>query len=103
VMGMRRSVSWDITLCSPLKVNQRFGGLCRLHPQCEAGSNQSYIWFLSWLFLTQKIEATCSSETSVDFQRTTRRYIPDHRTFQLYETSRQCKHTFSYCVAAQLI
>jgi hypothetical protein len=26
------------------------------------------------------MEATCSSETSVDFQWTTRRYIPDDRT-----------------------
>jgi hypothetical protein len=24
---------WDITPCSPLKVNQRFGGTCRLHLQ----------------------------------------------------------------------
>jgi hypothetical protein len=30
-------------------------------------------------FSTLKIE-TCSSETSVDFQRTTRRYIPEDRT-----------------------
>jgi hypothetical protein len=27
-----------------------------------------------------KMEATCSSQTSVDFQRTTRRYIPEDRT-----------------------
>jgi hypothetical protein len=31
-------------------------------------------------FLTLKMEATCSSETSVDFQRTTRRFIPDDTT-----------------------
>jgi hypothetical protein len=30
--------------------------------------------------LTLMLEATCSSETSVDFQRTTRRYIPEDRT-----------------------
>jgi hypothetical protein len=24
-------ISWDITLCSPLKVNRRFGGTCHLH------------------------------------------------------------------------
>jgi hypothetical protein len=29
---------------------------------------------------TLKMEATCSSETSVDFQRTTRRYIPEDKT-----------------------
>jgi hypothetical protein len=31
-------------------------------------------------FSKMKMEATCSSETSVDFQRTTRRYIPEDRT-----------------------
>jgi hypothetical protein len=31
---------------------------------------------------TLKIEATSSSETSVDFQRTTWRYIPEDRTFR---------------------
>jgi hypothetical protein len=30
-MVMMRSVFWDITPCSPLKVNRRFGGTCRLH------------------------------------------------------------------------
>jgi hypothetical protein len=30
--------------------------------------------------LILKIEATCCSETSVGFQRNTRRYIPEHRT-----------------------
>jgi hypothetical protein len=31
-------------------------------------------------FSTLKIEVTCSSEMSVDFQRTTRRYVPEDRT-----------------------
>jgi hypothetical protein len=31
-------------------------------------------------FSPLKMEATCSSETSVDFQRITRRYIPEERT-----------------------
>jgi hypothetical protein len=30
------------------------------------------------------MEATCSSEMSVDFQRNPRRYIPEDRTFQKY-------------------
>jgi hypothetical protein len=30
--------------------------------------------------LTLKTEATCCSETSVEFQGTTRRYIPEDRT-----------------------
>jgi hypothetical protein len=30
---MKSSVFWDITRCSPLKVNVRFGGTCHLHLQ----------------------------------------------------------------------
>jgi hypothetical protein len=33
-------------------------------------------------FSTLKMEATCFSETSVDFQRTTGCYIPEDRTFK---------------------
>jgi hypothetical protein len=28
---MKSSVFWDITPSSPLKINRRFGGTCRLH------------------------------------------------------------------------
>jgi hypothetical protein len=51
---------------------------------------------VSWLayFSTLKIEATCSSETSVEFQRTTRRYIPENRTTL---ESIQISHTLSPC------
>jgi hypothetical protein len=38
-------------------------------------------WFLAELVSsTLKMEAICSSETSVDTQRTTRRYIPEDGT-----------------------
>jgi hypothetical protein len=30
---LKSSIFWDITPCSPLKVNRRFGGTCRLHIQ----------------------------------------------------------------------
>jgi hypothetical protein len=30
---MKSSVFWDIVPCSPLKVNRRLGGTCRLHLQ----------------------------------------------------------------------
>jgi hypothetical protein len=71
---MKSSVFWDITPCSPLKVNRRFGGTYGLHiqgpklsqarNQREAGSKQSYCLAYS---STLKMEATCSSETSIDF------------------------------------
>jgi hypothetical protein len=31
VMVMNSSLFWDITSCSPLKINLTFGGTCRLH------------------------------------------------------------------------
>jgi hypothetical protein len=37
-------------------------------------------------FSTLKMEAVCSSETSVDFQRTTWRYIPEYCTLQEHWT-----------------
>jgi hypothetical protein len=61
---------WDITPCSPLSINRRFGG--------------TYRRLLAKLISsTLKMEAICSSETSVDTQQTTRRCIPEVYTFLL--------------------
>jgi hypothetical protein len=51
-----------------------------------------YIRLLHAVFLlgylsTPRIEVICLSETSVEFHRTTRRYIPDERTLQIYFSS----------------
>jgi hypothetical protein len=80
--SMENSVFWVITLCSSLKVNGRFRGTCHLHLQSrrlqhEAGSRQSSSLAYS---STLKMKETCSSETSVDFKRTTRRCIPEDTT-----------------------
>jgi hypothetical protein len=83
----------DITPCSPLKFNRHFGRTCRLHlqsrkigqarSQLEPDSKQSFMLVSCLAYSsTLKMKATCSSETSVDFQRTTQRYIPEKRTFQ---------------------
>jgi hypothetical protein len=62
---MKRTIIWDTTPCIPLKVNRRFG------------------WFLPQLiFSSLKMEAICSSETSDDTRRTTRRYIPEDGTLE---------------------
>jgi hypothetical protein len=46
-------------------------------------------WFLLKLFSsTLKMEAVCSSETSVSTQHTTRRHIPENDTLQLFELFR---------------
>jgi hypothetical protein len=60
--------------CSPLSVNRRFGAseFC-LSPVCSLVSCSAYS-------STLKMEAICSFKTSVGFQRTTRRYIPEDGT-----------------------
>jgi hypothetical protein len=67
-----------ISLCNLLNVNRRFGGICRLHPQNLLVSiDRLDIFTLVSLlaYSTLNMEVTCSSETSVDFQRTIRRCI----------------------------
>jgi hypothetical protein len=83
---MKSITFWDITSCSPLSVNRRFGGTHRLHIQGRSNkfSKKPTCWFLSALISsTLKMETICSSETSVDTQRTTRRYVPEDDTLGL--------------------
>jgi hypothetical protein len=84
-------VFWDITPCSPFKVNRRFGGTCRLHPQSRRISQRRHqhegskkhsllvpdsCWFLGWYSFTLKMNATCCCETSVKFKLSAWHYIP---------------------------
>jgi hypothetical protein len=93
VSEIKSSIFRDITPCSPLKVNRCFGVTCRLHlqgrsrwhipPKCRLAALLT-TWFRAGFCVayssTLKMEATYSSETSVDFQRTIRRYITEDRT-----------------------
>jgi hypothetical protein len=81
---MKNALFWDIMSCSPLKVNRRSGWICGLHLQDwrirqkkTAWRIKQAAWYLPHSASTSKMEATCFSETSVDFQRTTRRHIPE--------------------------
>jgi hypothetical protein len=49
---------------------------------CSGNALLSRLFFFSAYSSTLKREAICSSETSVDFQRTTRRYIPEDSALQ---------------------
>jgi hypothetical protein len=58
---MKSSRFYEITICSPLEANRRFGGTCRLHLQCRRISkarNQSEA------HNKQSSARTCSPETS---------------------------------------
>jgi hypothetical protein len=87
---MKNFVFWDIMPCSPLKVDRCYGGTSRLHLQgrrisqarnkLEVGallaSCFKLVSFLAYSS-TLKVEATFFSETSVEFQHMTLRYIPE--------------------------
>jgi hypothetical protein len=76
-----------ITPCSPLKVNWHFGGTSpKSLVSCSAYSP------------TQKVEAICSSATSIVFQRTTRRYITEDGTLH----SHCCENLKSYIDGSEL-
>jgi hypothetical protein len=66
-------IFWDITPCRPLKVNRRFGWSCCLHLQ---GRRISQARDQHEADSKLCLEEACSSETSVDFLWTTRRYTP---------------------------
>jgi hypothetical protein len=92
---MKNSIFWDATSCNPLKVKRRL-------------MTATYLTLVSLLAYssTLKMEATCSFETSVDFQWTIRCYIPEDTTLQpenllhilglpritLKFSHRQCRH-----------
>jgi hypothetical protein len=77
---------------SPSKVNKRFRGIYYLHVQAEEQAKQEssmkaydkqtclHACFVLAYYSTRKMEAIRSSETSVDFPNTTRRYIRDDKT-----------------------
>jgi hypothetical protein len=107
-------ILWEITQCRPLEVNRRFGGTFWLYLSGRR-IRALAIWFTLVSSLayssTLKIEVTRSSEMSVQFQRTTRSYIPEDRTlfyacyeYDLYETYSSaitphlCEH---HCVITQ--
>jgi hypothetical protein len=66
---MKSIIFWDMTPCSPLSCNRRFGGIL-LDTCLPAGSSRYYS-------STLKMEAIRFSETSGTTQRTTQRHIPE--------------------------
>jgi hypothetical protein len=84
-----------MTSCSPLIINRRVGWTCRLNLQdrrSQARNQRESRWKADQLSClasssTLKLEATYSAETSIDFQLTTRRYIPEDRTLHNHHSS----------------
>jgi hypothetical protein len=57
-----------------------------------SASKQVATWFAEPISSTLKMEAICSSETSVETQRTTRRHVPEDDTFH----NHRCENLKSY-------
>jgi hypothetical protein len=109
---MRTSIFSNITPCNLLKTDQRFEEKYCLYFQgrrisqerhhLEAdGKQNTYFKLVSCLVNSSalKLEATSSSITSVDFQRTVRRYIPEDRILHNY----CCDSLKSYIIKIYLL
>jgi hypothetical protein len=82
----------DITPCSQLKANRHFGETYCLHMQGQI-SEEGYQRESRWqAYSILKLESIYSSETTVDFQQTTRHCNPEDSTFHNY----RCENLKSY-------
>jgi hypothetical protein len=93
-VASNRNVGWLSADYTSLYPGKRIGGLNRLHLQ---GRRISHTKEPTW----SRLQAT---ETSVDFQRTTRRYIPEDRTLHKHrcENLRCCTWQSLIVVAVPL-
>jgi hypothetical protein len=87
-------IFWDVTPCSLLSCKRRFGGTYRLHLQGRRNNFSRNQQVSRWKIIssTLKMEAICSSETSVTNQETTRRHIPEDDTLP----NHRCENLKSY-------
>jgi hypothetical protein len=94
---MKSSVFRDIMPYILLKVNQRFGEARHsMSSDNPVSLMPAPFWFLIWInSLTLKMEATCSSEMSVDFST-------DYMTLYTYTTRKDSVLTFHYSVSCEV-
>jgi hypothetical protein len=95
-LSLKSDIFWDITPCSPLKVNRRFWGTYRLHLQ-----GRRIIRARNQHETDVQAEAICSSETSVDFQRTIWHYIPEDST--LHNRTSSFRFVFVHSVEVYIL
>jgi hypothetical protein len=88
---MKITVFWDVPARSPVD----YTDILEKHTTFIFSKHLLARWFLvELIFSTLKMEVTCSSETSVDTQRTTRRYIPEDGTLH----NHRCENLKSYII-----
>jgi hypothetical protein len=116
-IGLKSTVVLDVTPCSPVEVDRRFGGtyclnlqgwtVSQARNQEQTGDKQMGLAaYLLPIFClahcsTLKMEATRSSKTSADFYRITRRCNPEGRTLHTHclVTSTPTTSTFNHVIS----
>jgi hypothetical protein len=88
----KSSIFWDITPCRSLSTDGSEEHVATDSKHSPMPATCFMLVYSLAYHSALQIEATCSSETSVNFQRTTRRYIPEGRT--LY--NHRCENLNSY-------
>jgi hypothetical protein len=108
-------IFWDITPCSPVKVNRLFRGPVASIFRVEASDKQenstkqapSRALFAAWFMLvscfayssTLKVEVICSYEIPVDFHRATWRYISEKGNFHSHRYENlKFKTNYFFCI-----
>jgi hypothetical protein len=104
--NMKSTILWDIMSCSPLNVNWLFRRTYRLHLQ---GRRISRAWLAICFHVscsayssTLKIESICSSESTVDIQRTTQHYIPEDRTLHSHHCGKNFRFSRQHVFALEI-
>jgi hypothetical protein len=88
-------IFWDMTLCSPLSFNRRFSGTYRLHLQGRRNRfSKIQQAQMAGRIIRLKMEAICSSETSVETQLTTGHHIPEDDTLQSLVSTHNLTNAF---------
>jgi hypothetical protein len=102
---VKSTIFWDITPCGPLKVNRRSDEYIASISRVENKPSKIPGWKQ---VASLKIEAMFFSETSVDFRRTMRRYIPEDnntlhnhrcenlRSYRMIDIKALENHSFAY-------
>jgi hypothetical protein len=89
--------------CGPLRVGVRFGakGLLHLKSRRTKRFMSPAFKLFSCLAYSSNLKITCSSETSVDFRRTARRYIVEDRALHNSHCAIPKSYVRSYSVVCQ--
>jgi hypothetical protein len=101
----KSSVFWGVTLCKSIESQQTFRrNMLPSYPELCLPLLYTFV-YCSAYSSTLKMEATCSSRTSVDFQWTTWRYIPEDIIFhnRRYDTLKSYISSVHHALSHEMV